>query len=64
MEWIGLQEFQKPLSAKSVIVSGVHFGYVRKNIQNEKCMSLYNHRIYSPVCRYKAHEAGHGISRG
>ena len=34
-----------------------------KNIQNGKCISLYNHRIYSLVCRYKAHEAGHGISR-
>ena len=35
-----------------------------KNIQNGKCISLYNHRIYSPVCRYKTHEAGHGNARG
>lgn len=35
-----------------------------KNIQNEKWIYLYNHRIYSLVCRYKAHEAGHGIPRG
>ena len=32
--------------------------------QNRKCISLYNHRIYSPVCRYKTHEAGHGNARG
>ena len=64
MEWIGLQEFQKPLSAKSVNVSGMHFGYDHKNIQNENCISLYNRRTYLPACRYKAHEAGHGISRG
>lgn len=35
-----------------------------KNIQNGKCISLYNHRIYSLVCRYKTHEASHGSSRG
>ena len=35
-----------------------------KNIQNGKCISLYNRRIYSLVCRYKTHEASHGISRG
>ena len=35
-----------------------------KNIQNEKWIYLYNHRIYSLVCRYKAHEADHGIPRG
>ena len=35
-----------------------------KNIQNEKWIYLYKHRIYSLVCRYKTHEAGHGISRG
>ena len=35
-----------------------------KNIQNRKCISLYNHRTYSLVYRYKAHEAGHGIPRG
>lgn len=64
MEWIGLQEFQKPLSAKLVNSSRMHFGYVPKNIQNGKSISLYNHRIYSLVCRYKAHEASHGISRG
>ena len=28
MEWIGLQEFQKPLSAKLVNISRMHFGYV------------------------------------
>ena len=39
----------------------LHFGYVP---QNGKCISLYNHRIYSPVCRYKTHEAGHGNARG
>lgn len=65
MEWIGLQEFQKPLSAKLVNSSRMHFGYVPpQNIQNGKCISLYNHRIYSHVCRYKAHEASHGSSRG
>ena len=64
MEWIGLQEFQKSLSAKWVNISRMHFKYVPKNIQNGKCISLYNRRIYSLVCRYKAHEAGHGISRG
>lgn len=30
MYWIRLQECQKPLSAKNVIASGVHFEYVRK----------------------------------
>ena len=35
-----------------------------KNIQNGKCISFNNHRIYSPVCRYKTHEAGHGNARG
>ena len=35
-----------------------------QNNQNGKCISLYNHRIYSPVCRYKTHEAGHGNARG
>lgn len=30
MEWIGLQEFQKPLSAKLVNSSRMHFGYVPK----------------------------------
>ena len=39
----------------------MYFGYVP---QNGKCISLYNHRIYSPVCRYKTHEAGHGNARG
>jgi len=31
MEWIGLQEFQKQLSAKRVNVSGMYFGYVPQN---------------------------------
>ncbi len=35
-----------------------------KNIQNEKWIYLYSRKIYSLVCRYKAHEAGHGGSRG
>ena len=35
-----------------------------KNIQNEKWIYLYSRRIYSHVCRYKAHEADHGIPRG
>ncbi|WP_270232541.1 hypothetical protein [Clostridium fessum] len=62
MEWIESQEFQKTLSAKWVNVSGMHFGYVPKNIQNRKCISLYNHRTYSLVYRYQAYKAGHGIS--
>ena len=36
MEWIGLQEFQKSLSAKWVNISRMHFKYVPKNIQNGK----------------------------
>ena len=35
-----------------------------KNIQNEKWIYLYSCRIYSLVCRYKTHEAGHGNARG
>ena len=62
MEWIESQEFQKTLSATCVNVSGMHFGYVPKNIQNRKCRSLYNHRTYSLVYRYQAYKAGHGIS--
>ena len=65
MEWIGLQEFPKLLSAKWVNSSRMHFGYAPQNIQNGKCISLYNDlKTYSLVCRYKAHEAGHGNSRG
>ena len=35
-----------------------------KNIQNEKWIYLYSRKIYSLVCRYKTHEAGHGNARG
>ena len=64
MEWIGLQEFQKPLSQNRLTAVECILDMSLKNIQNEKWIYLYNHRIYSLVCRYKAHEAGHGIPRG
>ena len=64
MEWIGLQEFQKPLSQNRLTAVECILDMSLKNIQNEKWIYLYNHRIYSLVCRYKAHEADHGIPRG
>ncbi len=41
MEWIGLQEFQKPLSAKLVNSSRMHFGYVPPKISKMENVYLY-----------------------
>ena len=50
MEWIGLQEFQKPVSAKWAKISRMHFGYVPKNIQNGK---IYLYTITEKVLSAK-----------
>ena len=41
MEWIGLQEFQKSLSAKWVNSSRMHFKYVPKKISKMENVYLY-----------------------